>query len=592
MSFIISLGFAFPLEQLNFKRGSNNMNLLRKFVPAPSRIQFYTLIAICLMSFLAVSVHATTYTVKAGGGGNYTTIQACANAMSAGDTCTVYAGTYNENVTVSAGTSGNIKTMTVNSGDTVNVLSFTINSYATVNGFTITNPSSPNSQACVTLADNSNYWSITNNTMTECGNGYMIKVADITGVASYGLIKGNTLSWSCSTSSSPNVCTAIGINGNYNLLDSNNISHVSDGPYIFGTGNVLRKNNLGPTSDADCGSQSSNCHIDFMQSDANVQGGAQPSQNLLMEGNTVHDMTVTGSFSGSGAHAGPLLQAEACNGGCHNAILRFHTAYNIAGGGTTNDNSGNTPPPAAWYNVKEYNNDWINMVVGFSGGGWEVNGHSHGSSGAANVNEIYYFSSSSNTNGLNPYDCQDTVCSSYAYGHNLAYCAGGSCTVYGHAYGSGAFSSDPGNLTSNPLFTNYSSNDFSLQSGSPALNAGTYLTTVSSSDSGTGTSLIVNDAGYFQAGSPIPTVQGDCIAVTSVSSHVCITAINYATNTLTLSSSISRSVGAPVWLYSDSNGNQVLTGSAPNIGVPNPSSATTGSGSTPPAPVGLTSSAQ
>src|SRR5215471_2664319 len=97
------------------------------------------LVMICSTLFMAVSVHAASYSVKAGGGGNYTTIQACANAMAAGDTCTVYAGTYNENVSVSSGTAGNYKTMTVNTGDTVNVFSFTISSHVKINGFTIHN---------------------------------------------------------------------------------------------------------------------------------------------------------------------------------------------------------------------------------------------------------------------------------------------------------------------------------------------------------------------------------------------------------------------------------------------------------------------
>src|SRR5437868_4977665 len=66
-------------------------------------------------------------TVKAAGGGNYTTIQACANAAVAGDTCTVYAGTYNEYVnlpTSGTGTNGvctSCITFTVNPGDTAQV---------------------------------------------------------------------------------------------------------------------------------------------------------------------------------------------------------------------------------------------------------------------------------------------------------------------------------------------------------------------------------------------------------------------------------------------------------------------------------------
>src|SRR6266849_6431700 len=87
----------------------------------------------CILA-LAVSAGAVNYTVKSGGGGNYSTIQACATAMSAGDTCTVYAGTYNEHVTVTAGTAGNYKTLTVNGSDVVYVLSFTINSHVKLIG--------------------------------------------------------------------------------------------------------------------------------------------------------------------------------------------------------------------------------------------------------------------------------------------------------------------------------------------------------------------------------------------------------------------------------------------------------------------------
>jgi hypothetical protein len=52
------------------------------------------------LDVFAVSARAANYTVKPGGGGNYATIRACASALSAGDTCTVYAGTYNEDVTL------------------------------------------------------------------------------------------------------------------------------------------------------------------------------------------------------------------------------------------------------------------------------------------------------------------------------------------------------------------------------------------------------------------------------------------------------------------------------------------------------------
>src|SRR5882672_9783631 len=125
------------------------------------------LLLLCAIPSLA---SATNRTVKAGGGGDFTTIQACATAMANGDVCTVFAGTYNENVTVSAGGVSSYKILTVNPSDTVNVLSFTINSHVKVNGFHIQNPSSPNSAPCVSVIGNSTDYFITNNTMTACAN--------------------------------------------------------------------------------------------------------------------------------------------------------------------------------------------------------------------------------------------------------------------------------------------------------------------------------------------------------------------------------------------------------------------------------------
>ncbi len=542
------------------------------------------------MWFLLVplSAFATNYTVKAGGGGNYTTISACTSAMANGDTCTVYAGTYTENVTISAGALGSIRTVNVNGTDVVTIVgSVTEGSYDSLIGncttvpstpgtcLTVENPSSPNTAQCLTITTPATAPVVENTNFYECGSGYMVGQSSSTGTVSYLVFKGNTLSYSCSTAAVPNVCTAMEVNGDHNLIQGNSFSHVSDGPYYYGAHNYFIGNDFGPTADSDCGSNSSNCHIDLLQSDANVTGGAAASQYLVIESNKVHDMAVTGSFAGSGAHAGPLLQAESCSSLCFNAIIRFDTAYHIAGGGTTDDNSGVTPPPQAWINVKAYNNDWIDMLNTNTGVGADVNGHSHGSSGGSNVNEIYYFTTAGACNGTNPYDAQDTATTGYTYGYSLAYCVNGG-TLYGHTYGSGAFTADTGNVQTNPLFNNYAGNDFTLQAGSPALNTGTHLTTVASGDTSTGTSLIVADAGFFQDGSGISGLSADCISVTTVSNHVCVTAVNYSTNTLTLASSITRTVGDSIWLYSDSSGTVRLTGTAPNKG--SKALATSGSG--------------
>jgi hypothetical protein len=121
-----------------------------------------------------------------------------------------------------------------------------------------------------------------------------------------------------------------------------------------------------------------------------------------------------------------------------------------------------------------------------------------------------------------------------------------------------------GNIVNrDPLFIDPTAN-LHLQPGSPAGGAGTYLTTVAVGDSGSGTSLIVNDAGFFQDGSG--TVNADWIRV-GAANTVQISSIDYSTNTITLTSGISRSAGDPVYLYKDSNGRIVLFGTAPDMGA-------------------------
>src|SRR5258708_11298855 len=185
---------------------------------------------------------ATTRTVKAGGGGDFTTIQSCVNASAAGDTCTVFSGTYSETVTVSAGTVGNYKTINVNSGDTVTIDgSVKLNSHTKVVGFHISKVSSPRSAPCVSITGNATDWYITNNVMQSCGDAIINEPRDFAGT-SFGYIQGNKLSYGCSTPSSPNTCTGMMINGDHHLIENNDISHVDDGVTNFGQYNVYRNN--------------------------------------------------------------------------------------------------------------------------------------------------------------------------------------------------------------------------------------------------------------------------------------------------------------------------------------------------------------
>lgn len=130
--------------------------------------------------------------------------------------------------------------------------------------------------------------------------------------------------------------------------------------------------------------------------------------------------------------------------------------------------------------------------------------------------------------------------------------------------------------------------NFDLQSGSPAIDAGTYLTQAVGSGSGS-TSLVVKDAGYFFDGRGMAsqihgaTIDADWIAIGTITNVVQISSIDYATNTITLASPMTWGNGADIWLYKNSDGTRVLYGNDPDMGA-HESTSTQASTSIPPVP--------
>jgi len=112
---------------------------------------------------------------------------------------------------------------------------------------------------------------------------------------------------------------------------------------------------------------------------------------------------------------------------------------------------------------------------------------------------------------------------------------------------------DTHSISQDPLFMNLGG-DFRLQSNSPCIDHGGFLTTTSSS--GTGTTLVVQDARYFTDGYGV--VQGDLIQVGS-NAPVRVTSVNYNTNTITVDKSISWNKGDGV--------SYPYSGSAPDMGA-------------------------
>jgi hypothetical protein len=156
------------------------------------------------------------------------------------------------------------------------------------------------------------------------------------------------------------------------------------------------------------------------------------------------------------------------------------------------------------------------------------------------------------------------------YVNNRIYTGSTSAQIYANEFN--------GDARGNPLFVNAATTapadtsdatwpDFNLRSGSPAIDAAGAVTTVAVADTGSGTTLIISDASYFQDGSygPPGVVQPDWIAVGSMSTVVQIVSISG--NTITLAQSVARTDNAPVWLYRKSDGVRVLNGSAPDAGA-------------------------
>jgi hypothetical protein len=102
-----------------------------------------------------------------------------------------------------------------------------------------------------------------------------------------------------------------------------------------------------------------------------------------------------------------------------------------------------------------------------------------------------------------------------------------------------------GNITTDPTFTNASGKDFTLQTGSPCIDTGDWLTDTNGTGSGS-TTLIVDDASYFCDGWNI--ITGDTIQLDGDATTAVVTAINYGTDTLTLDTALTWSDNVGVGL--------------------------------------------
>jgi hypothetical protein len=117
-------------------------------------------------------------------------------------------------------------------------------------------------------------------------------------------------------------------------------------------------------------------------------------------------------------------------------------------------------------------------------------------------------------------------------------------------YGSGVHS-----FIGDPMFIDVSGNDFHLQADSPLIDAGTFLTTTTSS--GSGMVMSVEDASYFMDGYGI--VEGDLIQLEGQTQTARITSVDYDNNIIT--------VDTPLTWSSEQGVGLPYAGNRPDIGA-------------------------
>ncbi len=500
--------------------------------------------------FAAPRVLADTYTVKAGGGGDFTTVQDCADKAQAGDVCLVYAGAYNETVSLKKdGASGKPITYAVNPGDCVSVKGFSFGSasYITVG--------EPNAPRCSKDGFQFSGFEITGGQITwrkltgvVFQNNYVHNTSGVCmkgpgsnfffGASTYVYVLNNVFT----------VCGSIGeglaggmqIEGNHWLIDGNTFSHLEDGIYLYGAYMVVRNNTFGPLLPSDYGSQ----HPDGVESTC-TRGRDYPLQRMLYEGNTTID------WGAANAHGFLLRDTQDC--GQTSNVIRFSQFINLGSNWIAND--GNSTGELIYNNsventqARNKDKDYSDLVF------------THGDTGANIINNVIADTGRSYAGDYCIF-ADNTSTAGFLEHHNLCFSStwGGAwqAPFPGYDYAKSDI------LNKDPRFVNPRS-DLHLQARSPAMGAGGPLTVATNSGTNT-TALTAANAGFFSDGYGLNGVQADWIRV-GPSVTVQIAAINYSTNTITLASPASWTNGAPVYLFRNSEGAVVLNGANPDIGA-------------------------
>ena len=251
--------------------------------PRRGRIQLQRVslaVAVALLGgFLAADAGAQgrVYRVRKDGSGDYTTIQACINAMAGGDTCLVGAGTYQERIKFPTGKSGSAARLTLVKAETPGTVDVwgadTVNcNYVRIEGFNVSIPSSLTGWTDgVGIVVRSSNVEVVSNYLHD------VHYAAVSGSANNVVVRGNH-AYRCGM--------GINISGTAWLVEQNEIERTTKYPEIgdadnarfFGQNHIIRSNHFFGTLSTEIGS----AHVDGFQT---FDDGCDVAQHIVIEGN-------------------------------------------------------------------------------------------------------------------------------------------------------------------------------------------------------------------------------------------------------------------------------------------------------------------
>jgi hypothetical protein len=498
---------------------------------APARSSTFFAFAVMLAAALSPVANAANWYMDAAAVGSHngtswtnawTSFAQIAQAsLAGGDVVWIKGGTYNERFTIAkSGTSATARISYIGTGSTKPIL-YGINGgtydYIAIVNLEIRQTSTAQGYSAIYLGG-SDGWLIQDNYIHDT---YLSGVDNSSGsLNSYNVIRHNAFANLGSIgggSGGGGSVVAVDLIGHHNLVEYNSVTHSMDRIHFYGTGNVARNNYFGPTdSNLYPLSVPYPQHVDGFQS----WDGVSPLIQFLWERN--YDADNTDSVGATNAH-GMIIQDYGTNG-FNWVTIRFNLLIRPGGGAY------------AFRNVSRvygYNNTAIAIYRGSPSSYNNVVGYE--SAGAPDLSDWR-----NNAFCYSP-KCLDAV---FTLGPLTNF-----TSDYNFAYNTGPLPSATHNLASvSPLFSDGTGvaghDDYTLQSGSPLRAAAGAVTTASAAGSSS-TSLTVADSKRLFDGWGI--ADADFIKIGS-GSYVQISAINYTTNVVTLTSARSWNSGDGVYV--------------------------------------------